>query len=180
MHGNPRWCSVMGSLFQSPLTEQDDLRRDLQRVTSLPLGASMRLNIRLDSAGGQEKCTRELFSWTPTLAAVAWIATGFDSRCTPFNSTGLSQAIALASRAIRTVPCAPQKFTPRWVRAGSGDAGRRDARWQRRDAWRVCDVRSVPFGASGHREVQGPTQNVVVHRCNGTSTPRESTVDAVR
>jgi hypothetical protein len=44
----------------------------------------------------------------------------------------------------------------------------------------VCDVRSVPVGASDHEEVQGPTQNVVAHRGNETSTPQELSTDAVR
>ena len=73
-----------------------------------------------------------------------------------------------------------KKFTRRRVPAGSDDAGRRDVAGQRRNERLVSDVRSESFGMLGRPEGQGPRRSVVVHGCNGKSTPLEPTEDAVR
>ena len=76
--------------------------------------------------------------------------------------------------------CRPQKFTRRRAPAGSDDAGRRAARWQRRDERLLSGVRSESFGLLGRPEGQGLTRSVVVRGYNGKSTPPEPTADAVR
>src|SRR4029453_8191467 len=67
-----------------------------------------------------------------------------------------------------------------WVRAGSDDAGRRDARIGNDAMSDGYAMSGQSAGASDHWKSRAQSRNVVVHRCNGRSTPQESTEDAVR